>query len=294
MRLIHYDDLATFSARAEPFLLAREAEHCLAIGILTTLRRSETTRTTPLYFALVEDGRGEVVEAAVATPPRNLILSHIGQLGAGSQAAAEIIRLVAENVREALPNLPGVHGPNDLARLFAGQWQRLTGQGARVDAHERIYRLTHLRPQRQVPGEMRRATEADRPLLREWLLAFWSEALGLLNHPQVHEDISRRLRFESSGMYLWQDAGAPVSLAGYGGPTPHGVRIGPVYTPPEARGHGYASALVAALSQLLLDEGRQSVFLFTNLANPTSNHIYQEIGYQAVGDIIEYLFQPAP
>ncbi len=68
------------------------------------------------------------------------------------------------------------------------------------------------------------------------------------------------------------------------------MRIGPVYTPPEQRGHGYASALVAGVSQWLLDAGNQFCFLFTDLRNPTSNHIYQVIGYQPVGDFTEYSF----
>ena len=75
-----------------------------------------------------------------------------------------------------------------------------------------------------------------------------------------------------------------------GGRTPNGTRVGPVYTPPEHRGHGYASALVAAASQAQLDEGIQFCFLFTDLANPTANHIYQAIGYEPVSDIDVYVF----
>jgi predicted GNAT family acetyltransferase len=74
----------------------------------------------------------------------------------------------------------------------------------------------------------------------------------------------------------------PVSLAAFCGPTPNGMRIGPVYTPPQYRGKGYASANVAALSQRLLDSGRKFCYLFTDLANPTSNKIYQKIGYEQV------------
>ncbi len=94
---------------------------------------------------------------------------------------------------------------------------------------------------------------------------------------------------QARGLYLWVD-GAPVSMAGYTGPTPHGIRVGPVYTPPELRGRGYASALVAQMSQALLDGGRSFCFLFTNLANPTANHIYEEIGYEAVVDVDVYTF----
>ena len=90
--------------------------------------------------------------------------------------------------------------------------------------------------------------------------------------------------------YLWIDDGRPVSLTGAGGLTPTGTRVGPVYTPPGDRGHGYASNLVARVSQELLDSGRTFVFLFTDLANPTSNHIYQAIGYEPVTDIDVYVF----
>ena len=92
--------------------------------------------------------------------------------------------------------------------------------------------------------------------------------------------ISRRGRT----LHLWED-GEVVSLAGVGSRTPNGVRIGPVYTPPEARNRGYASALVAAISQAELDAGRRFCFLFTDLANPTANHIYQAIGYEPVRDV---------
>ena len=93
------------------------------------------------------------------------------------------------------------------------------------------------------------------------------------------------------GAYLWEDGG-PVSLAAYSGYTPHGARVGPVYTPPARRGHGYGSAVTAALSQHLLDGDRQFCCLFTNLANPTPNHIYQTIGYTPVCDVAEYQFSP--
>ncbi len=290
MRLTRFSDVASFAARAQPFLMEREAEHCLAIGILTTLLRSGMSHQRAPYLALVEADDGRVLAVTLATPPFNLILSHIAP--AAEAAETEILHLIGAAARDAALDLPGVIGPTEIARQFIAEWGALTGQSARVDVHERIYRLERVRLRQPVAGAMRRIEEGDRPLLRAWLRAFWIEALGLPDHPQVEDDITFRLRFETSGMYLWQDGAERVSIAGYGGPTPHGIRIGPVYTPPEARGHGYASALVAALSQRLLDEGRQFVFLFTNLANPTANHIYQEIGYKPVGDVTVYQFQP--
>ena len=90
-------------------------------------------------------------------------------------------------------------------------------------------------------------------------------------------------------MYLWAD-GEPVAMAGTSGQTPNGARVGPVYTPPALRGRGYASACTAALSQLLLDEGRRFCFLYTDLSNPTSNKIYQAIGYRPVCNADMYTF----
>jgi predicted GNAT family acetyltransferase len=92
-------------------------------------------------------------------------------------------------------------------------------------------------------------------------------------------------------MYLWEVEGERVALAAYVGPTPNGIRINTVYTPPERRRRGYASSLVADLSQLQLDRGRRFCFLFTDLSNPTSNKIYQNIGYRPVCDVEEITFE---
>ena len=83
------------------------------------------------------------------------------------------------------------------------------------------------------------------------------------------------------GYRIWED-GEPVSFTGFGGPTASGIRIGPVYTPQHLRRRGYATALVAEVSRDLLARGHRFCFLYTDLANPTSNAIYQGIGYRLV------------
>jgi predicted GNAT family acetyltransferase len=158
---------------------------------------------------------------------------------------------------------------------------------------QRIYQLEAVSPVRGVPGSLRRATTADRELVIDWMTAFHAEA-GSTAEPRRAALRAAETRLDSpdSALYFWVD-GAPVSMAGYTGPTPNGIRVGPVYTPPEHRRRGYASACVAALSQLLLDDGRRFCFLFTDLSNPTSNHIYQAIGYRPVCDVDEYRFLAA-
>ena len=104
--------------------------------------------------------------------------------------------------------------------------------------------------------------------------------------------VDARLKEGTGGFLLWEDDGI-VSVAGWGAPTPNGVRIGPVYTPPEYRRRGYGSAVTAAVSAHQLAEGRRFCFLYTDLDNPTSNKIYTEIGYEPVCESIDYTFEPA-
>ena len=144
-------------------------------------------------------------------------------------------------------------------------------------------------PPRPAPGTMRTAEPSDHGLLVEWLMAFWGEVHGDHNAVNAPRVADRWLRSPERTMYLWEHSGT-VSMCGVSGRTPNGIRIGPVYTPPEHRGRGYASSCVAAASQLQLDRGRRFCFLFTDLANPTSNHIYQAIGYRPVCDVDEYHF----
>ena len=186
-----------------------------------------------------------------------------------------------------------MNGEASVSERFATIWQQTTRQQARLEMGQRIYKLEVVNPVADVPGSMRRATGADFDLLKRWQVEFAIEAVGSapeqVDHGRIETTIREALKFEMLGRFLWEDNG-PVSLAGFTGPTPNGVRIGPVYTPPEHRRHGYASALVAALSQQLLNEGRQFCFLYTDLANPTSNSIYMNIGYQPVCDVNLYSF----
>ncbi|MBF6590601.1 MAG: GNAT family N-acetyltransferase [Ktedonobacterales bacterium] len=286
MELRRFTDSMAFATRAEPYLVRHEAAHSLPLGILGTLRIDPGRFVEPLYLATVEEG-GDVVAVAIRTPPFNVILSLIAPESAGPGALA----LVARDVRATAGDIPGVIGPVPLSHIFSEGWQRLTGRPGTLSMRERAYSLDTVTPVMGVPGAPRRATLADRELLMRWLVAFEREAL---HGSGVHEPatwVEQVLNAPERGVYLWEDErGESVSLVAYGNPTPNGMRVGPVYTPPEQRGHGYASALTAAVSQLLLDGGRRFVFLFTNLDNPTSNKIYQQIGYRPVCDVDVYTF----
>ena len=275
MRLTRHENAGDFLACAGDFLAAREAEHNLILGISSRLQRDPILYGEPAYLATVED-EGRVIGVTMRTPPHNLILSEIDDEGA--------IALVLEDAREVFGTIPGVVGPKAPVAEFAELWQEATGTEAQLEIAQRCFRAEHVETPESVPGAMRVYEGGDRELAVEWMDAFVAEALHGPEPESSAEFVDRRNEDPDGGLVIWDD-GQAVSMAGFGGRTPNGIRIGPVYTPPELRGRGYASALTAALTQRLLDEGRQFCFLFTDLANPTSNSIYQRIGYRPVSDV---------
>lgn len=284
MNLERFDDPHAFHAQAISFLLEREAEHNLILGLTTELMAGTSRYPDPAYLAVVRHA-GDVVAVALRTPPHAVIMAHT--------AEPQALDLLARDLRATYGALPGVNGEATVSEQFAHVWQEVAGQSAELEMAQRIYKLETVNPVSGVPGSMRRATQADFDLLRRWQGDFSVEAVGkepeTVDYARIERTIREALKFQSLGRFLWEHEG-PVSLAGFSGPTPNGIRIGPVYTPPEHRRRGYASALVAALSQQLLDEGRKMCFLYTDLANPTSNRIYMNIGYQPVCDVNVYCF----
>ena len=284
LRLERLSDVSQFEGRAGAFLREREAENNLALGLITGIKAGRTFGPIAPYFAVVRDD-DTITAAAMRTPPHNLILT------AGSDPAA--LPLIIDDVLHAMPETPGLSGPKKLAASASELWHARTGSGARVVMAKRIYQLTRVIPPRSVPGDARIARDADRKTIVPWFRAFVAEALPPADHPTSVQDAEDTASYwiGGGGLWVWVDAGGLVAMAGASGRTPNGIRVGAVYTPPDKRRRGYASSLVAALSQAQLDSGRRFCFLYTDLANPTSNKIYQDIGYEPVCDVDEYRFE---
>jgi len=275
MRLTRHPDAQEFLSRAGEFLGAREAEHNLILGLTSRLEREPLMYGEPPYFAVAED-EGRVVGVTMRTPPHNLVLSEIDEDAA--------IGAFVEDARAAFDSLPGVVGPKERVAQFANAWRAVTGATPRLEIAQRIFAADHVDEPRPAAGAMRDYERTDRELAIRWMDEFAAEALPNVPQPgSSAEFVDGREQDPEAGLVIWDDEG-PVSMAGFGGRTPNGIRVGPVYTPPDLRGRGYASALTAALTRRLLDSGRRFCFLYTDLANPTSNSIYQRIGYRAVAD----------
>jgi uncharacterized protein len=276
-RFEQFGDPEGFLSKITPFLIRREAEHNLLFGILSTLIENPRAYgdAPPLLVTVNDDS--DVAAVALMTPPRNLAIS---------LASPQALGFLADLLVALGSELPGVTGPAAEARIFADQWARLRGVQAHSIDPQRIYRLDAVRDIPPVSGTMRPCVEADTPLLMRWIAAFGQDT-GISD--EVGPAVQRYLHGRESGLMIWEDREA-VSMSGYGGPTPNGIRISTVYTPPIHRRKGYARACVAALSKMLLERGRRFCFLFTQLSNPTSNHIYQQIGYEPVCDVDLYRF----
>jgi predicted GNAT family acetyltransferase len=278
-------DAQAFLDAAGPFLADREAEHNLLFGIAANLIADpDRPMTAPPYFAAVRR-EDEVVAAALMTPPFNVVLSC-------SDDPDAVPALAADLDRGRIP-VPGITAPVDVARSFSERWAERHGVTAERTMAERIYRVERVTRPHDVPGSIRIATPDDRDLLVAWVRDFLREAVHRTDDRETQAVVDSALRTGSRTFYLWEHEGRPVSLAGVTGPTPNGIRVGPVYTPPSDREHGFASAVTAAASQEQLDRGRRFVFLNTDISNPTSNKIYQAIGYEPVIDIDQWSFEPA-
>ena len=281
MEVVRLDDATTFLAEAEPLLLADEARHNLILGIAGTIR--DTPDLYPLRSLWLVRDADEVVAAALRTPPYNLILA--------KPRSTPALAALAEGVAED-EEIPGVVGTVPEIHDFAECWSKHSGVPGRVNMRQGVYALDQVELVPSVPGAARVATQHDRDLALRWWIAFGDEVLheGGPGRERAEASVDHKLSDPASGILLWEDGGEPVSLAGWGGSTPNGIRIGPVYTPPELRGHGYATAVTAELSQRQLDGGRSFCFLYTDLANPTSNAIYERIGYRRVAEAAEVVF----
>lgn len=271
-----YDNAKEFQARAMPFWSQNECENCTAIGIVGRLVEGKSpvkggAPTVPLLLAIEDDD--QVVATALQTPPHALVVSRISDRHAGTLVA----RLRALNWSGDLTGvLP------DLVRVSAALGPYSQKRGLRV------FRITRVIEPPRASGRMRAANDGDLQLVQQWAAAFSAE----IGEPDPNSAQTARSFIGERRLFIWDDP-MPVSMAAWAGPTPNGVRINFVYTPHEFRGRGYASNLVAQLTQDRLDSGRKFCFLFTDRDNPTSNSIYQKLGYEPVADFA-HLVRSAP
>jgi GNAT superfamily N-acetyltransferase len=266
-----HDTTEAFRSLAEPLLAADP--------IRQTIMLTAVARVGDDGVKITLHDNGNLVGALVRSPPYPLITS------AMPLDAADV---AAEAVRTVNPRLSGASGPLNEVGAFADAWTRLTGATAEVVFSTRLFKLGELKTP-TVDGSARWGTEDDLALMADWRHRFHLEARPGVGVESPLEQAKTSLKPGSVNI-IWEVDGTPVAYAGARGPIAGMTRVAPVYTPPEFRGHGYASAATAAATQWAIDQGSEHVLLFTDLTNPVTNRIYPRIGYQPLEDSAEYEF----
>ena len=279
MDVVAHPAVPEFARLARPLLDADPVRHTIALTGLDRLCRG-TERAAVLLT--VHDG-SEIVGAAQRTAGWPLVLSAVPPALAGA---------VEEAAAAADPDVEAANGPVTEVEAFAAARTARTGTAWRVTMRQRLFRLDTLTPPAGVAGAARPAGERDVDLLADWTVAFVREALSGVR-PSSDERPSLRDAVARGGLTLWEVDGRPVAYASTRPPVAGMSRIGPVYTPPEHRCHGYGGAVTAAAARWALDRGAAHVALFTDLANPTTNRLYPRLGFRPVHDAMEIRFDPA-
>jgi len=225
----------------------------------------------------------EVIGLAMRTPPFRLVLSPMPE-----DAARQLAAVVAQSD----PNFWGVNGPEDPASQFMETWCALTNRNKNdfpINMWETIYVLGDHTPLPAVAGSARKADEKDAQFLSEWVFDFANEIGVFQPEPPTETDILKRLEF--TAMMIWQVDGRPVAMSGHSALVVDGDkrigRIGPVYTEPKERGHGYGAAVTSAMIEHLESLGCTSIMLYADSDYEKSNRVYQGLGFRQVGVIVE-------
>lgn len=270
IRVTRYPTARAFLSATEGFLYTAEVANNLMLGIAHEISERGDAPGEAEYFAAALRG-DEVVGCAFRSVTDKVGITAIRDL--------ETLAALVADVGSACPDASSVGGPEPSVAAFAELLARSTGRHAEQRMRQRIHELrTVIPPARPAPGRLRPARPEEIGALTPWM----ADMLSLMGDERHAAEIAKD-RVLKGSLFVWDDPG-PVSMAAWTGKTANGVRVNFVYTPPEHRGRGYATACVAALSRHLLEQGNAYCCLYTDLANPTSNAIYRRIGYLPVCD----------
>jgi len=269
--------------------MRHEAQNMILLGniIIGHEGKDKTDWRDPVHWlmATVSDAEG-IQLVALMTPPHNITL-----YAADNRINPEAVSCLLDGLNDRA--IPGVTTEKNLAECFAEQYALRKGITVHTTMRQRIYDLTAVNPDLPKTGTVRLLDEKDLHFFPYWAEAFAAaSSYGKTEMFIPQQAESYLYRIASKKLYVLEDDnGMPVSMAGYTREMQTAIGVAFVYTPPYERGKGYATSIVAHISQLALDRGYTRCVLYTDLANPTSNSIYQKIGYQAICDSLQLEFK---
>jgi predicted GNAT family acetyltransferase len=266
--------VAEFTASAGSFVAADPERHTVALTVVESVQAGVRWSDEDMHFGWWTSD-GAVRAAVFLTPPYPLQL-----IGVPSEAVAELVGAL----RARGAPVAAVNGERGQAADFARGWIAGTSLNSTTEMSQRLYRLEELRaPSPPAIGDGRLATSADLDLVIAWFTDFHAEAAAeQVTAEHLRDNAVRRI--DQGLVWLWEDAGEPVAMAARNATAAGIARIGPVFTPTAKRRNGYGTAVTVACTQDALSTGARGAVLFTDLSNPTSNAIYQRIGYRPLED----------
>jgi len=279
LKFRRYFSIDAYKADVLDILLEDEVCNNLPVSIITD---ANVKKSADWFLATVTDDSGMVVLTALCVKPFNLLLYE--PLG---RRQSDSVGLLADELRRTGYGPPGVFAVTKLARRFAEVY--FSGTDDRHTIALVLMKLDKLAHYTRAPGVCRVLTGDDLSLIPSWEQAFCIDChTPVFTLSENEERIRTRLGKDTH--FIWED-GQPVSQAVYGRDTPNGAVVNWVYTPPQYRGRGYATSVVAELSKSLIDRGKLFCCLFADADNPVSCGIYRKLGYYDVCGFEQILFE---
>ena len=265
-----YEEIVNFKEEVTPFLEKNELENNLILGVLQMVHQ-------PIFMGIAKQGE-EIAVVFLQTEEKKQIIV------ATSEITEEDIVELAKKLAEVYPNVPGLIGNKKIVQRLAEEIAVLANKKTTVAMEQGIYELKQVKKKWNGDEVFREVNSDELTLIEQWIYQFCED----VNLPTTKEEAKQTAHtlITNHRLFGLEVDGKLVSVAAKTRPTKNNITVNFVYTPKEERKKGYASNCVAALSQRMLDEGYKTTTLYTDLANPTSNKIYQEIGYEQIAESV--------
>jgi len=279
LSIVQDNSVDDFLSEAETLLYKTEAENSLMLGLCESFKMDgQGGKKINLFRVLFDD---QTIGVAVQTPPYNLILTSLKH---------NEVKQLAHYLFDKKFELPGVVGPAEDTTEFSKIWSQMSGNRHELGMEQGIYKAEKvIHP--TTAGFFRSAHSDEIDIVTDWLFQFSQESL-----PQREKfNLSFAKTWASKAIsentaFVWVVDSKPVSVAHTGRPTKNGISVRAVYTPKSCRKNGFGSAVVASLTEKMIQDGFKFCTLYTDLGNFTSNKIYQDVGYYEVLKSKHFIF----
>jgi RimJ/RimL family protein N-acetyltransferase len=281
MEVITFSNCEDFLNINEKLLLKNESFHNLILGIAYNIRDKKIEATEPLFFTI--KNKDIVVACALRSNSEKPL--------ALTEMSNEAIDQLVKTLLDSEVDLSGVIGEESTADYFKNQWTKIKKLNFETHIHLGVYECFKVKWPNVVLGQLILAKEGHYDILKKWVIGFYQDCFpqNPINEKEIEALMNRHLN--NRVVYFLEDENnVIVSMAGNIRSTLNSGTVSLVYSPPEFRGKGFACSVVALLSDKIIKDGKKCANLFTDLTNPTSNSIYQKIGFIKIGQNIHYNF----